>query len=138
MKQANNNTIALMIIISFAFIAAIIINSTKPDGPIQTPVVTEGNPAGVLMRVTAYCKESCCCGRFADGFTASGKPAVGLIAAAPPNIPFGTKLDVPGHGVVTVEDRGGAIKGNRLDLLFPSHQEALNWGVQYLEVRIVE
>ena len=30
-----------------------------------------------------------------------------------------------------VEDRGGAIKDNRLDRFFNTHQEALNWGVKY-------
>ena len=84
--------------------------------------------------VTAYCAKSCCCGRFADGFTASGKRAEGLICAADPKYPFGSKFDVNGV-VYTVEDRGGAIKGNKIDLLFPTHQEALNWGVKNLKVR---
>jgi len=33
-------------------------------------------------------------------------------------------------------DRGGAIKGNRLDLFFQTHQQALEWGVQHLDVLI--
>jgi 3D (Asp-Asp-Asp) domain-containing protein len=88
------------------------------------------------MDVSAYCKESCCCGKWADGITASGKPAKGFICAAPPNYPFGTKFIV--NGVVwTCEDRGGAIKGNKLDLLMSSHQSALNWGRQEIEVTVI-
>ncbi len=102
----------------------------------ESGVLTSEPPA--LYRVTAYCPKSCCTGKWADGITASGKPAVGLIVAAPSDTKFGTVLDIPGYGRATVRDRGGAIKGNRLDVLFPTHQEALNWGVQYLKVRIVK
>ena len=56
--------------------------------------------------------------------------------AAPKHIPFGTMLDVPGYGVVPVLDRGGAITVSRLDVYFDSHEEALEWGVQYLEVNV--
>ena len=92
-------------------------------------------------RVTAYCPCARCCGKWADGYTASGKPVTangGRFVAAPPEIPFGTMLIVPGYAggqPVPVLDRGGAIKGNRLDVFFPTHQEALNWGVQHLRVR---
>jgi 3D (Asp-Asp-Asp) domain-containing protein len=46
---------------------------------------------------------------------------------------------IPGYSnsqPVKVLDRGGAIKGNRLDVFFATHEEALEWGVQYLEVKI--
>ena len=102
-------------------------------GSMEAPASLE-----VEMIVTAYCKDACCCGKYADGFTASGKPAVGLIIAAPPKYPFGTIMDVPGYGVAVVADRGGAIKGNKIDLLFPSHQEALAWGVKKLRVRVLK
>ncbi len=68
--------------------------------------------------------------------TASGVPAVGKIVAAPPNMPFGTKLHVPGYGICEVWDRGAAITGNKLDILMPTHQEALNWGRQMLMVKV--
>jgi len=57
-----------------------------------------------------------------------------LIVAGPPDMPFGTRLDIPGYGVASVQDRGGSIKGKKLDLLFPSHQAALNWGVKHIEI----
>ena len=90
----------------------------------------------VEMNVSAYCKGSCCCGEWADGITASGAPAVGKLIAAPGKYEFKTKMYVPGYGTAPVMDRGGAIKGNKIDLLFPTHQEALNFGRQYLTVRV--
>lgn len=87
------------------------------------------------FKITAYCSCSKCCGK-SDGITASGtKATAGRTIAAPSNFKFGTKLIINGHEY-TVEDRGGAIKGNRIDIYFDSHQEALDFGVQYIEVFI--
>ena len=96
----------------------------------QSPAQSE------LWRISAYCICSRCCGKWSDGITASGAKAVGKLIAAPPEIPFGTWIDIPGYGYAEVLDRGGVIKGRRLDLLFSSHQEALHWGVQFLEIRL--
>ena len=92
----------------------------------------------VTMNVSAYCPCSKCCGDFADGVTANGyviQPGDKLIAA-PAAYAFGTTMTIPGYGTAVVRDRGGAIKGNKIDLLFGSHQEALEWGRQFLEVTI--
>ncbi len=90
--------------------------------------------------VSAYCPCEKCCGVYADGITASGhKIKTGdKFVAAPPEYPFGTMMDIPGYGKVPVLDRGGAIKGNKLDVFFSTHQEALNWGRRYLKVKIVK
>jgi 3D (Asp-Asp-Asp) domain-containing protein len=56
-------------------------------------------------------------------------------------LPFGTLLSIPGYdngAVVPVLDRGGAIKGARLDVLYPTHEIALEWGVQRLPVTVWE
>ena len=98
--------------------------------------VASDKSATFLMRVSAYCPGPCCCGKWADGYTASGKPAVGLIVAAPQRFPFGTILSIPGYSKrAVVQDRGGAITGNRLDVLFAAHEEAKQWGVQELIVK---
>ena len=97
---------------------------------------TEASFDVIEMNVSAYCPCEKCCGKWTDGITASGKPAKGLIIAAPPQYPFGTVMDVPGYGRAVVEDRGGAIRGNKIDLLFDTHQEALNFGRQKLEVKV--
>jgi 3D (Asp-Asp-Asp) domain-containing protein len=93
------------------------------------------------MRVTAYCPCSKCCGQYADGITANGhKICQGdTFAAADEKFAFGSELIIPGYSnsrPVKVLDRGGSIKGNRLDVFFHTHEEALQWGVQYLEVKI--
>jgi 3D (Asp-Asp-Asp) domain-containing protein len=101
------------------------------------------------MRVTAYCSCSKCCGKYADGVTASGhkiKPG-DKFCAAPKSIPFGTLLIVPGYNngkPVKVLDRGGAIKGNKLDVFFDDakgktgHQRALEWGVRNVVVTTIK
>lgn len=38
------------------------------------------------------------------------------IAACPPEIAFGTKIEIEGIGIITCQDRGGAIKEKRLDV----------------------
>lgn len=97
------------------------------------------------MEVTAYCPCTRCCGPAARGITASGKHVShndGRFVAADTSIlPFGTWLVVPGYAddaQVQVLDRGGAIKGNKLDLYFPTHAEALAWGRQQVDVIIYE
>lgn len=91
-----------------------------------------------VYRITAYCPCSKCCGSYANGITASGKTArAGHTIAAPSNFAFGTKVLINGHEYV-VEDRGGAIKGNRIDLFVNTHSEAMAWGVKYLPIQIVE
>jgi 3D (Asp-Asp-Asp) domain-containing protein len=95
----------------------------------------------VAMRVTAYCPCSKCCGEYADGITANGhriRPG-DTFAAADRRYSFGTEMLIPGYNnsvPVEVLDRGGAIKGNRLDVFFATHEEALQWGVQYLDVEV--
>ena len=99
----------------------------------------------VRMKVTAYCPCSKCCGKWADGVTAYGHPIQkgDKFVAADKRYPFGTIMHVPGYshyyldGAVRVLDRGGAIKGNHIDVYFDTHQEALDWGVQYLDVTIL-
>ena len=91
-----------------------------------------------IMKVTAYCSCSKCCGKYANGITAVGTRATaGRTVAAPKGYAFGTKLLINGKTYI-VEDRGGAIKGNRLDMYVNSHSEALRWGVKYLPVKVIK
>jgi 3D (Asp-Asp-Asp) domain-containing protein len=93
------------------------------------------------MRVTAYCPCTKCCGRHADGITACGHEvcAGDRFVAADRRYAFGTEMVIPGYngdGAVKVLDRGGAIRGDRLDVFFNTHKEALKWGVQDLYVKV--
>ena len=91
------------------------------------------------FKLTAYCNCSICCGVWAGGATASGVMPVAnhTIAVDTSVIPFGTQVVINGITYVA-EDVGGAINGNRIDIYFDTHQEALNFGVQYAEVFIVK
>lgn len=86
--------------------------------------------------VTAYCPCEKCCGAYANGYTATGEKATqGVTIAADPDVlPMGTEIELDGH-TYTVQDTGGAIAGNRLDLYFDSHEDALRWGVREKIVR---
>lgn len=59
------------------------------------------------------------------------------IAVDPKIVPYGTSVEIEGVGVRVAEDCGGAIKGNRIDLLFETHEEALRFGRQTREVTIL-
>ena len=90
-----------------------------------------------IFKITAYCPCSKCCGK-QTGITASGTRATaGRTIAASSQFAFGTKLVINGN-VYTVEDRGGAIKGNKIDIYMNTHAEALAWGVRYLPVQVAQ
>ena len=86
--------------------------------------------------VTAYCPCEKCCGAYANGYIATGAKATqGVTIAADPDVlPMGTEIELDGH-TYTVQDTGGDIAGNRLDLYFDSHDDALQWGVREKIVR---
>ena len=51
-------------------------------------------------------------------------------------VPFGTKVYIPGIGCRVVEDRGGAITDNHIDIMFRTQKEALEYGRQTITVYI--
>lgn len=86
---------------------------------------------------TAYTSDFLSCGKW-DGITASGKKAKWGTIAMDKKYKFGTKVYIPMFKkIFVVEDRGGAIKGNRIDIWFPSRQEALKFGVKKMKVYIL-
>ena len=112
-----------------------------------SPAVAPAKAAQFSVEVEAsgYCACGDCCGwrrtllgtpvskstgkRKSVGVTASGtKARPGTIAADTSVFPFGTVLYVPGYGYGRVEDRGSSMVGNKIDLYFPSHRQALAWG----------
>lgn len=100
--------------------------------------------------LTAYCSCEKCCGVWAtnrpvdeDGneivYGASGNRlfANRSVAVDPSVIPYGTEIVIDGLRYVA-HDCGGAIKGNRIDVYFDSHEEALRFGRQVKAVYIEE
>lgn len=98
------------------------------------------------MVATAYCSCKKCCGKYAENrpkdengeeivITASGTRAKAgrTIAVDKSVIPFGTEIIIDGKTYIA-EDTGGAIKGNRIDIYFDNHDEALNFGKKTITV----
>lgn len=100
---------------------------------------------------TAYCPCEKCCGVWATKrpLDDNGNPIVygasgivlrqGVSVAADTSIyPMGTQLEIDGIGTYTVHDVGGGIKGNRLDVYFDNHEDALVFGRKTVRVREVK
>ena len=96
------------------------------------------------FKITHYCPGPCCCGKWADGYTATGTEATQgrTIAVDPDVIPYGTEVLVVyedgTQAVYIAEDCGGAIQGNRIDVFMDSHEAALCAGVKAAEVFVKE
>lgn len=113
-------------------------------------------PVAVSLLTTGYCKCGICCSWHRNwlfrpvysygamqgkpkiiGQTASGAMAGrGTIAADTSLYPFGTIMYIEGYGYGKVQDRGGDIKGQHVDLYFRTHQQALEWGKQTKKVKV--
>lgn len=73
------------------------------------------------------------------GITASGiKVQEKRTIACPPEFPFGAKLEIEGQGTFVCEDRGGAIKGNHIDIYVKTKKEAFAFGRQNLMAKVVQ
>ena len=99
----------------------------------------------IYMTVTGYSPDARSCGIYADGKTATMHSVwtngMNLVAADPRVLPYWSMISIPGYAsddIVPVLDCGGAIKGSRLDLLYPTHELALKWGVRQLPVTVWE
>ena len=89
----------------------------------------------VTMRCTAYTSAPNEGGAYAYN---GQKLRDGMVAADLKLYPIGTKIFIPKlNKVFTVTDTGSAIRNQRLDIWMNSKQKALNWGVQNLEVYIL-
>lgn len=89
------------------------------------------------INASAYTAAADECGK-SDGITASGlKVKEGVTIACPPQFPFGTKIKIEGMGTRICEDRGGAIKGNHVDIYMETKKEAFSFGRKNLEAEIV-
>lgn len=73
------------------------------------------------------------------GITATGMVARrGVVAVDPNVIPLGTRLYIPGYGMAIAADTGGAIRGQKIDLLMESYGEAMEFGRRSIEVYILQ
>ena len=97
--------------------------------------VSRGSGRSLFVSATAYSAHDPGNG----SRTAMGTPVRhGVIAVDPSVIPLGTRVFIPGYGEAVAEDVGGAIHGNRIDVAFDTHEEAIFFGWQELEIFIME
>ncbi len=111
---------------------------TRPAAPV--PVVTRPAPAvsgpSYNMLVTGYNGAEF----NSNGIMRNGQRVYwGAVAVDPNVIPLGTRMHVSGYGdmVFVASDTGSAIKGYRLDIWFPTLQQAINFGAQRRTVTII-
>lgn len=101
--------------------------------------LTDEKPAPAMhlygnCRITFYCPCSACCGSWGNA-TASGAMPQANHTVACGDLPFGTRLMIDGQKYV-VEDRG--VGAQQIDIFVWSHQEALDRGLYYTDVWILE
>ena len=107
-----------------------------------TPIIGENYiilPTGEVLtytgtaqvRATAYTHTDAGC----DLITATGSTVhIGTVAVDPRYIPYGTRMFIVAndgsyvYGISEAEDCGGAIKGDRVDLYFPTYAQCMEFG----------
>jgi 3D (Asp-Asp-Asp) domain-containing protein/LysM repeat protein len=108
----------------------------------------------IAMLVTGYCPCDICSGYWkngqlikrADGYTANGRNAYKTAGVAADNtlLPIGTTLQVPGVGILQVDDTGGDMRKNaargvyHIDIRFPTHQQAAAFGKRFIKVGVLK
>ncbi|WP_142329362.1 cell wall-binding protein EntC [Bacillus thuringiensis] len=71
------------------------------------------------------------------GHNLTANPNMKLIAVDPSVIPLGSKVWVEGYGVAIAGDTGGAIKGNKIDVLMPDKGSSSSWGRKTVTVKVL-
>ena len=116
--------------------------ATEEETPEEGLVISDGYitlPTGEVMtythtaqiRATAYTHTDAGC----DFITATGTTVhIGTVAVDPRYIPYSTRMFIVSndgeyvYGISVAEDCGGAIKGDRMDLYFPTYNECIQFG----------
>ncbi|MES9758462.1 LysM peptidoglycan-binding domain-containing protein [Priestia megaterium] len=110
--------------------------STPAPAPAQESKSVSKEITVEATAYTAYCAG--CSGITATGIDLRSNPNRKVIAVDPRVIPLGSRVYVEGYGTAIAADTGGAIKGNKIDVLLPSQKEALKWGRKTVKVQILK
>jgi 3D (Asp-Asp-Asp) domain-containing protein len=101
---------------------------TSPTTEAREPAATLHTDGTLTVLATGYS---------IHGRTSTGIPTShGVVAVDPAVIPLGTRLSIPGYGEGVAADTGGAVRGNVIDLWFPTRQQALAWGTRTVTVTV--
>ncbi len=93
----------------------------------------------LVVNASGYCPCEICCGKKSDanyGRTSSGVMAMEGVTIASDNsfLPVGSRLSIYGKDTYIVQDKGGAIKDNKIDIYYLDHNSAFEFGRQELVV----
>ena len=92
----------------------------------------------IMLEATAYYPGPEDTWPYASGTTASGlKAGYGVVAVDPRVIKLKTLLYVEGYGFAIAADKGGAIKGSKIDLCFDTYEQAVQFGRKKVKVYIL-
>ncbi|AVP47378.1 MULTISPECIES: cell wall-binding protein EntD [Bacillus cereus group] len=129
------------------------VESSKPvvkEKPAAKPVAksteTSAPTSGreITVEATAYTADPSENGSYggrvltAMGHDLTANPNMKVIAVDPKVIPLGSKVWVEGYGEAIAGDTGGAIKGNRIDVLVGSDGSANSWGRKSVKVKVIQ
>ncbi|GCF93287.1 peptidase M23 [Enterococcus florum] len=104
--------------------------------PVPAPSTPTTNGKTMQMQSTAYsCAESANTFWTAMGIDLRQNPQV--VAVDPNVIPLGSMVEVSGYGIAIAGDTGGAIKGNIVDVHFPTVEQCRQWGRRSVTVTII-
>lgn len=117
-----------------------VIKPRDPESVIEAVEVLEEEPEEPAMhlygncRITFYCHCAACNGRAGANCASGVQPTVNHTVATG-SLPFGTRLMIDGQEYV-VEDRG--VGDFEIDIFVASHEEALQRGLYYRDVYIID
>lgn len=104
----------------------------KAEPEPEEPVYKKGDSLG-LFSITGYCPCSKCSGEHCITYSGTVPQPKHTISADITVLPLGTQVMIDGE-IYTVEDIGSSVDGNKVDIFFSSHEEALDFGRQSKEV----
>ena len=106
----------------------------EPTQPAPSTPTTSGRT--MQMESTGYsCAESVNTFFTAMGIDLRQNPQV--VAVDPSVIPLGSMVEVSGYGIAIAGDTGGAIKGNIIDVHFPTVEQCIQWGRRSVTVTVI-
>lgn len=128
---------------------AVVTTRSSNERTIQNPATHSDNilakrvkgktPTVKTFNTSAYCSCEKCCGK-TSGVTSSGAtPTTWYTIATGKAYPIGTIIyipalkDKPNGGWFIVEDRGGSITNNKIDIYMGTHTQAIQYGRKSLE-----
>lgn len=117
------------------------VEEKQEEVKVEETEATEQSTTEKTITVTATAYTADCAG--CSGVTYTGQdlkanPNQKVIAVDPNVIPLGSRVYVEGYGEAIAGDIGGAIKGNKIDLFIPNHNEAVAYGVRTVQVTILK